>query len=210
MIAYRRDRFDLLAAGDFWLAETPDVAAIGWDAACIRICSWARLHDRAAGRALLFANTHWDHEGIVARRRSAELMKQRLGELAGDLPVILAGDFNSHETDDWMASMWQPVPGELQLIDSYRAVHPQRREDENTSHHFTERVEGMRIDFILHTAEFEATDARIVRFRGDNGESPTDHYPVTSRFQWRPIPTNGARRRRTEACTRPADTFAMP
>ena len=46
-IFYKRDRFRLLDAGDFWISQTPDVAGSkGWDAALPRVCSYARLQDR--------------------------------------------------------------------------------------------------------------------------------------------------------------------
>lgn len=40
-------------------------------------------------------NVHIDHIGQVARRESAKLILDRLGALAGDLPVIVTGDFNA-------------------------------------------------------------------------------------------------------------------
>ena len=51
-IFYRRDRFELLAHGDFWFSQTPEVPSKGWDARCCnRLASWARLHDKASGKA---------------------------------------------------------------------------------------------------------------------------------------------------------------
>ena len=42
-IFYKKDKLQLLDHGDFWLNETPDKPALGWDAACIRICTWDAL-----------------------------------------------------------------------------------------------------------------------------------------------------------------------
>ena len=67
-IFYRRDRFDLLDRGTFWLSTTPDIAGSkGWDAALPRVASWVRLRDRRSGRELLAVNTHFDHMGPEAR-----------------------------------------------------------------------------------------------------------------------------------------------
>ena len=41
-IFYEKSRIRLLDHGDFWLNETPDRPALGWDAACIRICTWVK------------------------------------------------------------------------------------------------------------------------------------------------------------------------
>ncbi|HQH41184.1 MAG TPA: endonuclease/exonuclease/phosphatase family protein, partial [Bacteroidales bacterium] len=42
-------------------------------------------------------NTHFDHKGKLARLNSALLLKERTGQIAGNLPVILTGDFNTTE-----------------------------------------------------------------------------------------------------------------
>ena len=39
-ILYKTDRLRLLDQGNFWLSETPDRPGLGWDAACVRICTW--------------------------------------------------------------------------------------------------------------------------------------------------------------------------
>jgi len=41
-IFYRRARLTLLDQGTFWLSQTPNIpGSLGWDAACIRIVTWA-------------------------------------------------------------------------------------------------------------------------------------------------------------------------
>lgn len=95
-IFYRTDRFELLAHGDYWLSETPDVPGKGWDARCCnRIASWARLRERATRREFFVFAVHFDHEGVVARRESAHLMLRKMHEIAGDVPVLCLGDFNA-------------------------------------------------------------------------------------------------------------------
>ena len=70
---WRDDRFEALERGTFWLApELDEVGARGWDAALPRICSWVRLRDRFGGESFVFANTHFDHRGPLARYRSAD------------------------------------------------------------------------------------------------------------------------------------------
>jgi endonuclease/exonuclease/phosphatase family metal-dependent hydrolase/predicted TIM-barrel fold metal-dependent hydrolase len=98
-IFYRRDRFDVIASGTFWLSPTPEVAGSrGWDAALPRVASWVRLRDLQSGRELLAVNTHFDHRGSEARLESGRMIVNRIQELAAAgttrLPVILTGDFN--------------------------------------------------------------------------------------------------------------------
>lgn len=180
-IGYRRDRFALVAAGDFWLSETPDVpGSKSWDSALPRLCSWVRLRELATGRELVFANTHFDHRGVVARREAARVLSERLNPIAAGVPAILTGDFNITEDNPAYQVLVQPAnPAWIRWIDSYRTLHPQRRPDEASYSNFKGTVQGSRIDFIFHTAHFRATAAAIDRFSRD-GRYPSDHYPVTA------------------------------
>jgi endonuclease/exonuclease/phosphatase family metal-dependent hydrolase len=95
-IFYRKDRFRLVEAGDFWLSQTPDRPSLGWDATCCnRICSWTRFKDLQTGRELYFFSAHFDHQGVEARRQSGKLMVEKMKAIAGDVPVIFVGDLNS-------------------------------------------------------------------------------------------------------------------
>jgi endonuclease/exonuclease/phosphatase family metal-dependent hydrolase len=40
-------------------------------------------------------NTHYDHMGVKAREQSSELLKEKIPQIAGKLPVILTGDLNT-------------------------------------------------------------------------------------------------------------------
>ena len=94
-IFFRKDRFRLIKSSTFWLSETPDRPGIkGWDAACARIVTWARLRDRWTGRTFVAFNTHFDHMGETARRESARLVLSAMARIAGNEPAFLTGDFN--------------------------------------------------------------------------------------------------------------------
>ena len=45
-IFYKKDQLTLLDSGNFWLSETPEKPGLGWDAACIRICTWGKFQPR--------------------------------------------------------------------------------------------------------------------------------------------------------------------
>lgn len=94
-VFFRRDRFEMLSSGTFWLSETPEVAgSLGWDGACERLATWAVLKD-GNGREFLFINTHLDHMGEIARREGVELLMKRIDSLADGRKVVLTGDFNA-------------------------------------------------------------------------------------------------------------------
>ena len=67
-IFYKKDRMKLLDKGNFWLNETPNKPKLGWDAACIRICSWGEFEQAETGFRFYYFNLHMDHVGVVARR----------------------------------------------------------------------------------------------------------------------------------------------
>lgn len=93
-VFFRKERFEALKSGTFWLSETPDKVSKGWDAALERIATWVMLKDKVTDREFVFMNTHFDHRGDRARLESAVLLKHKSNELAQGLPLILTGDFN--------------------------------------------------------------------------------------------------------------------
>lgn len=99
-IFYKRDRFELLDSGLFWLSETPERPGKGWDADLPRICTWAKLRERSSSVNFYFFNVHLDHRGKQARRNGVDLILRKIGELAGGEPVVLTGDFNADQTSD--------------------------------------------------------------------------------------------------------------
>lgn len=94
-----------VADGHFWLSETPDSAALGWDAVCIRIATWVKLKEKATGREFLVFNTHFDHIGVVARQESAKLLLSRVHEFGDSIPTVIMGDFNFPVTDPSLAPL---------------------------------------------------------------------------------------------------------
>jgi len=101
-IFYKTDRLQLLDHGDFWLSETPDKPGLGWDAVCIRICTWGKFARKTVEgeTPFYYFNLHMDHVGVVARREAAKLVVQRIREIAQGAPVVLTGDFNVDQNDE--------------------------------------------------------------------------------------------------------------
>jgi endonuclease/exonuclease/phosphatase family metal-dependent hydrolase len=186
LVGFKKSRFTAGKQGDFWLSETPDVpGSKSWDAALTRICTWVRLTDRSIGRALVYANTHFDHVGKIARAEASKLIAQRVAFLAEGAPALLTGDLNITEDNPAYAVLVRPeTPGAIRWIDSYREVHPVREADEASFHGFKGTVKGSRIDFIFHTEHFAARASEIDRSSRD-GRFPSDHYPVTAILNWR-------------------------
>ncbi len=108
-IFFLKSRFKLEDHGTFWLSETPDEkGSLGWDASCVRIVTWARLTELQSGKTFYFFNTHFDHKGLVARKKSAKLLLTKTFTIAGDLPIIITGDFNSTDTSVIYQTLTKP------------------------------------------------------------------------------------------------------
>ncbi|HEV7868149.1 MAG TPA: endonuclease/exonuclease/phosphatase family protein [Chthoniobacteraceae bacterium] len=186
-ILYRTTRFEAVDSGTFWLSEAPNtVGSASWKAACVRICTWARLRDRHSGRVLLHANTHFDHESALAREESAKLLRRQLPTLAQGVPVVLTGDFNCTEDDGPYRTLTASTTPGLALLDSYRITHPERLPDEASFNGFKGTITGARIDWILHTRDFEPIASSIVRPAAATPPVPSDHYPVTAVLRLKP------------------------
>lgn len=101
-IFFKRDRLRLLDYGNFWLSETPDRPGLGWDAACVRICTWGKFAKQTAtnDEAFYFFNLHMDHVGVVARREAAKLIVSKIHDIAKGATVIVTGDFNVDQNDE--------------------------------------------------------------------------------------------------------------
>ncbi len=186
-IFYRRGRFEEAASGHFWLSETPDsVGSRGWDCALPRMVTWVQLRERGDSLSMIcHFNTHFDHVGVEGRRRSAELLRARILQVAGDLPVLVTGDFNA-PADTTESGPYRILCAgeEPRLIDCYRALHA-TSEGEGTYHAFRGETEGARIDWILVAPDHldRVLEASIIRTKRE-GRWPSDHYPVTSEMRF--------------------------
>ena len=95
-VGFDTKRFDYVDSGLYWLSPTPDVPSMGWDAAYKRVATWVRLRVHGTKQHVLAVNTHWDNEGVVARRESAAQIAKWIA--ANRKPcerVMVFGDFNT-------------------------------------------------------------------------------------------------------------------
>lgn len=204
-IFYDKSRIRLLDHGDFWLNETPDRPALGWDAACIRICTWGKFKDLRSGKKFYFFNLHMDHVGRVARREAARLVISKIREIAEKRPVVLTGDFNVDQTDE----IYRIFSESGILSDSYtmadirfaengtfNAFKPQLKTTSRIDHIFVSP--SMKVDaYGVLTDSYwtpdpdsentqKASDApQEISFSTYTRRNPSDHYPVMVRIKWR-------------------------
>ncbi|MBQ6823646.1 MAG: endonuclease/exonuclease/phosphatase family protein [Clostridia bacterium] len=94
-IFWKKDKFQKMDEGYFWLSETPDQESKGWNASYYRICSWVRLKIKSTGKEFLYFNSHWDG-GDVVHIGSAQLTLSRARKEGAfsKYAMFLTADFN--------------------------------------------------------------------------------------------------------------------
>ncbi len=183
-IFFLADRFEALDSGTFWLSQYPDsVGFIGWDGACCRICTWAKLRDRANDKVFMAVNTHFDHVGVEARKNAALLIIDKIKEIVGDAPAVLTGDLN---VDDKSEAYKTITTNEFVLRDAHK-VAAETTGPAYTFHDFGKEPVGIRqkIDFIFVTKDIEVKSSEIYQDHRYDPAVPdtewgyiSDHNPV--------------------------------
>ena len=186
-IFYDTNKFELIESGNFWLSPTPDRPGLGWDAACVRICTWGVFKIKGTKFKFVYYNLHMDHIGVTARAESAKMIMNRIKEDKHKLPAILSGDFNINQDNDG----FKLIDNSGILNDAYR-IAKFRYLNMSTFNSFRPEGLGMdeRIDHIFLTNNFtvekygELTDVYRTESVDANGKkvahahTPSDHYPI--------------------------------
>jgi endonuclease/exonuclease/phosphatase family metal-dependent hydrolase len=201
-IMYRKDRFELKDSGTFWFSDTPDVpgskSGTNWgNPTHIRICSWARLVNKATGHGLFVFNVHlqsnYGTDPELARVKSVLLLTERINNREPKDPFVITGDFNStpnevpirYLTDATTKSiLYCPENGvsdchllenPIDIIDAWDSIHPYLNIGTRCK---TGNTTDRRIDYIFTGKEGIVTNAIV--YEKVQGSCPSDHLPITS------------------------------
>jgi endonuclease/exonuclease/phosphatase family metal-dependent hydrolase len=175
-IFYNKKRFEVLEDSTFWLSETPDKPSIGWDAALKRVVTWAKLRDKITGKIFYHFNTHFDYKGVMARLESANLLNDRVAEVAGKTPAIVTGDFNFKS--DFGGYKILTGGRKNYLFDTQKIAKVDSSGSNITYNRFGQFLEeGNKIDYIFIKNNIEVDKHKIIMDTFD-GRYPSDHMPV--------------------------------
>jgi len=177
-IFFRKARFEALSQGDFWLSQTPEVPSKGWDARCCnRLASWVQLRDRESQRRFFVFSVHFDHEGEVARKESAQLLLRKVKEIAGTAPVFCLGDFNSTPETEQIQRM------QTALRDAYLVSQSPPYGPVGTFNAFKIDAEmKARIDYVFVSAGISVLKYGVLS-DSLSGRFPSDHHPLLLRVR---------------------------
>ncbi len=169
-VLYKRAAFEQVAAGRFWLSETPDtVGSKSWGAMFARTLTWVHLRPRGSAESLIFASTHFDliPEAIEA---AAQLVAGWASEAARQAPVMVCGDFNAEKGSTAYATL---TSGAL------RDAAPQLLE--GTYHDYGRATPRTSIDWVLVSGGLDIASSGIDAYARD-GLYPSDHFSVWVRW----------------------------
>lgn len=176
-IAYNKRKFDLYSFNQFWLSPTPDVPASCYkldQSEFPRIAVVAKLVSKEDKKPFVFANTHLDHIGSIARVCGADLIMSKIS--AEKLPFILTGDFNEYPNGDAIKEM-TATAGVYDLtaeIKEHTFRFPETPDIKNAE---GENV-PLKIDYIFSSGN--AVDGTLTVHKDEkDGVLLSDHYPVS-------------------------------
>ena len=170
VIFYLKAKYKLMDHGDFWISDTPDVPSYGPGAACIRICTWARLKNRLTGEEYVHVNTHFDHISEEARVQGGQIVNDFIQTHFAGMNVVFTADMNTTPDTPTYDTMTQNLAdARFAAADavSYGTFHGCRPEDRADYY----------IDYILVSPELPVLTYRTVT-AGVNGRFVSDHFPI--------------------------------
>lgn len=177
VVAYKRDKFELISLDTFWLSDTPRLPGTRFStdqSDCPRICTCMALYHKETGRAFRHYNTHLDHEGKFAQAQGISLILNRIASDYAEwqLPVILTGDFNVKPDSVVYKSVIGFNGCGAPLIDVTENVGP-------TFHAYRPAEVGIKIDYIFTNLPCDSSKSFTARDEKD-GVYLSDHYPTAA------------------------------
>jgi endonuclease/exonuclease/phosphatase family metal-dependent hydrolase len=178
-IFFNKSKFILIENGTFWLSETPEKPSKGWDAALNRVVTWGKFKSKVTGKIFYYYNTHFDHRGDEARKKSADLITSKIREMAGSAgyPVILTGDFNLTPEAQGIANIKKYLRDsrDITITPPYGPTGTFNSFDWNAP--MKDRIDFVFVNDMVEVLKYGVlTDSKDMRW-------PSDHLPVLARVQ---------------------------
>lgn len=198
-LIYKKDKFDKMDQGRFFLSNTPDKVSKLSNSNFNRMVAWVRLQDKQTGVQFYFFATHFDNDydakHVTVRSQQADVAIKKVPEIAGNLPYFFVGDFNCETSevaytklstafDDSYLVMGDKALGgyvcnSTQLANSKIAPKCACEGNTYTGLYSSSDNWPKRIDLVL----FDDTKATVSYYNADNNNMgltmyPSDHLPV--------------------------------
>ncbi len=172
-IFYKAKLYDVLQYSTIWLSKTPNKPSVGWDAALERVCTYASFENKKTKKKLWVFNTHFDHIGVLAREKSAELILNHIKKVnVQNDPLVLMGDLNLTPQEKPIVLI------KKELREGFEVSKTPPSGPKGTFNGFdTKAPIDRRIDYIF-VKGFTVENYTHINERLDNGKHLSDHLPV--------------------------------
>ena len=179
-----KNKNKIIKHNTFWLSKSPDkVGSQLWYSLYPRICTTAVVELENGDKVRVY-NTHLDCFLPQARDFGLKKLSQFIDKNRKEekLPVIVMGDFNATPDSKIIKKF---TAGEYNT-DRFVAVQEVKRElyKKSTMSKFKGKENGLHIDYIFVSEEFEILNVEIVKYN-ENGRYPSDHYPVFEEIKFK-------------------------
>ena len=177
-IFYNNNLFDLIKSDTFWLSSTPDKISVGWDASMERICTYAVFKSKTNKKNIWVFNTHFDHIGIEAREKSADLIISVINKLTEPEDyVVLTGDFNLLDDS-------KPI---MNLQSNFNDTNKNLEKTDKSYGTFNNFklnfVSKSRIDYVFEK-NFKLINSRHIIVKTPEGRWASDHHPILAKLKF--------------------------
>ena len=154
--------------------------SIGWDATDLRLCHWGKFRDKSSGKEFCFFNSHLYWRLHEARANSGKVHIAKVQQIAGDVPVVSVGDFNSEEQEVQIQDILTLLGDAFHLS----ATAPQGCTDTDLGGGNFIGPAHNRIDFIFISPSVEVQDYAVLEDKRPNGHYPSDHLPIVCNIRF--------------------------
>lgn len=166
-ILWRKDKFECVKTGYFWLSDTPEIESRGWDEVynCFRMCVYVILLDKKSNKYFTFMNTHFGF-GDKGQIKSVKLIEEYSKKISS-YPTFIVGDFN----------MKPDSPAYALMSEIFTDVNAVTTKDMRATYHGynPEKFLAEHIDYCFINEAIKPVKQNIIDDVVD-GMFPSDHY----------------------------------
>ena len=167
-ILWKKDKFECLQRGYFWLSDTPEVMSGGWDDyGCNRICLYVILKNKEDGKTFFYLNTHFGF-GEENQVKSVRLIQDYVQKLSS-YPSFITGDFNLFPNS-------RPYN---EMVKKYADANELTIKDRRATYHGYDPIKNTieHIDYCFINKQVRPITFKIIDETVD-GKFPSDHFGI--------------------------------